>query len=85
MTVKAVSQRDQEYYNVFQNWFVKIPSTSTKPPQNDYVNCPLRAAMIALEQHPSLCSEISELIYLFFKSPGRLRLAQMYIYLKQAC
>jgi hypothetical protein len=41
--------------------------------------------MIALEQHPSLCSDISEMIYFFFKSPGRLRLAQMYIYLKLAC
>jgi len=32
MTVKAVALRGDEYYNVFQNWFVKIPSTSTKPP-----------------------------------------------------
>ena len=32
-----------------------------------------------------MCKEISQLIYEFFRSPGRLRLPQMYIYLKKAC
>jgi len=40
-----------DLYNMFQNWFVKVPQTSTKPPESDYANCPLRAVMIALENH----------------------------------
>jgi hypothetical protein len=62
-----------------------VPQTSTKLPENDYINSPLRALMAALENHSDFATQIAELLYNIFKKPGRLTLPHMYIYLKEAC
>jgi hypothetical protein len=83
--VLDIRRNNPDLYREFQLWFVKSPNTATMPPEPDYINCPLRACVVALEMHPSMAFQIAELIYNFFRDPGTLGPADIYFHLKTAC